>query len=177
MSLLLNLSVYQALWLVSILAASKDHSLLGPILVLVWLPIHLTHSPHPRADALLVLVCSILGTLLDAGYMAAGWVQFNGFSLAWWLPPMWITALWACFALTLNHALVFLRGRLTGSILFGGIGGALAYWAGAALGAARLNEPTAYSLGGIAAVWCVICPALIVFAQRIEKSVLGKGEV
>ena len=42
------------------------------------------------------------GALMDGGLAASGWLVYAASAPSW--PPLWILAIWAAFALTLNHS-------------------------------------------------------------------------
>ena len=82
------------------------------------------------------------------------------------MAPPWIAALWMGFATTLCHSLGWLRGRFIGSLLFGMIGGPLAYYAGMRLGALDFGLSTLPTLSAIAIEWGVAMPAVTAMANR-----------
>ncbi|MBA3696570.1 MAG: DUF2878 domain-containing protein [Methylotenera sp.] len=88
----------------------------------------------------------------------------HGWSTA--LVPAWILGLWLDFSTTLNVSLRWMHGRYLVAILFGAIGGPLAYIGAEKLGAVILHGNPSYivlSLG-----WAVITPLLLSFAVRFD---------
>ena len=76
--------------------------------------------------------------------------------------------LWMIFAMTLNHSLAWLSQKIYLSILFGALGGPLAYIAGEKLGAISLlstNSIISLSIG-----WAVITPILLIIANKLNKN-------
>ena len=67
--------------------------------------------------------------------------------------------LWMIFAITLNHSLVWLKNRISLSVIFGAIGGPLAYLAGEKLGAIIITQQLSLVLLSIG--WALITPFLI----------------
>ncbi|MDA9600717.1 DUF2878 domain-containing protein, partial [Nitrosomonadales bacterium] len=79
-----------------------------------------------------------------------------------------IVMLWMFFAMTLNHSLAWLRQKIYTSILFGALGGPLAYIAGEKLGAITLlgsNSIIILSIG-----WAFITPVLLIIANRLNRN-------
>lgn len=168
MNPVLNIIAFHTIWVACAAGAGYGYSWAGPALLAFWLPVHFRLSPHRRADLILVVASAVFGTLVDTGYMLAGWIKFNGVTAFAGLAPLWITALWVNFALTLNHSLAFLKGRPLWSALLGAGGVPFAYYGGATLGAATLSDPAWLALAGIAAAWLFACPALSGAAQRLQ---------
>jgi len=73
--------------------------------------------------------------------------------------------MWVIFAMTLNHSLKWMQGRLVLSVIFGLFGGPLAYIAGEKLGAISVASPIALYL--LAAGWAIITPFLVRMAIRL----------
>jgi hypothetical protein len=94
-----------------------------------------------------------------------GWVAYPGPES--FLAPLWMIALWANFAATLNVALRSLRTRAWLLAALGGIGGPLAYWGGANLGAMQWLE-TAPVLIYLALGWAVVTPILGRLALKLD---------
>jgi hypothetical protein len=96
--------------------------------------------------------------------------QAHGWSDA--LVPSWILALWAGFVTALNVSLRWmrdknLRGRWVIAVLFGAIGGPIAYMGAARLGAVTLNNmPLSYIALGLG--WAVITPLLLILAEKFD---------
>ena len=71
---------------------------------------------------------------------ATGWLRYAAPLPA--LPgPAWIATLWVAFAMTLQHSLQWLMARPLAAVLFGAIGGPLAYW-----GASRGFNAVAFTM-------------------------------
>ena len=66
--------------------------------------------------------------------------------------------------MTLNHSLKWMQGRIVISILFGLIGGPLAYLAGEKLGAITILSTS--SLYILALGWAIITPLLVGLTQK-----------
>ena len=69
-------------------------------------------------------------------------------------------ALWLNFAATLNVSMAWLRGRYLLAALFGALGGPLAYYSGAKLGATT-GLPTPCGMLVLAVAWGGMTPLLV----------------
>lgn len=165
----MNFACFQLVWFGCVLGTAAGWSLLGPALLAVWLPLHLHLSAVPRADLLLALGGLLAGTALDTGYQLAGLLQFAGVTLMEPLAPLWISALWVAFLLTLNHSLRWLQGRPGLALLFGALGGPVSYWAGVRLGAAEALAAPWLLYGVIATVWGLVMLSLACLPIRREQ--------
>jgi len=160
-----NFLGYQVVWLVAVAGAGRG--LVWPALAALagfalW---QLMLSGTRRADLRLLAVALALGVLLDGALSFGGVLSYAAPRPA--LPPggapLWILALWAAFALTLNHSLAWLRRRWLLAALLGALGGPLAYLAAAKLSnAVTFRAPEATVLAALAAGWGA---ALLVLAR------------
>lgn len=149
----------QAVWWWAILFAASDApgwAALGPG---AYVALRLaTGGDDRRTLAKDALVAAAIGALCDAALIQAGAIQF--FQAPDDLPPVWMMLLWSCLALGMPRSFRWLaagsRLRRAGT---GAVAGALAYRAGAALGA--LSVPGgAVGLAGVALGWAIALPVL-----------------
>lgn len=168
MNLWINAACYQATWLVAIGGAARGWWWLGPLVATLFAIWQLRVSLRYRADALLLLYAVLAGFAVDSAFAASGLVSYNA-PVPWpQLAPVWIVALWASFALTLNHSLAYLQTHLRLAAALGAIGAPLAYAAAARWGALALVQPATTTLFLLAATWAVLTPALSLLALRLS---------
>jgi hypothetical protein len=164
-SLLGNLLGYQLVWFLSVSAAGAGLSwpaLAATALFALW---QLATSATRRDDLRLIGIGLGFGVLLDGLMARLNLLHYAAAS--WALPPagapLWILALWVAFALTLNHSLRWLRGRMLCAALLGLLGGPLAYLAAARIaGALTFVAPAWHALTALALGWAA---ALAVFSS------------
>lgn len=158
---------FQFVWLAAVAGAGHGVWWAGPLALFLFAAWHLARSPCRRADLQLLSIAVALGWVLDSAWIQLGLVQFAA-PLPWHgMAPLWILALWAGFALTLNHSLAPLGARPWLAALFGASGGPLAYWiAGSAWSAATYAEGPAPWLA-IGLAWGVLTPALLALGQNL----------
>jgi hypothetical protein len=173
-NLLGNIVGYQLVWFVIVYGAGAGRlwpGLLAAALFALW---QLTVSQERAADLRLIGIALALGMLIDGALARSGLLSYASAAPA--LPPagapVWILALWISFALTLNHSLRWLRGRLALGALAGALGGPLAY-----LGAARLSGAVSFAtpawqpLAGLALGWALAL-ALLAACARVRPQAL-----
>ena len=75
--------------------------------------------------------------------------------------------LWLNFAATLNVSMAWLRGRYILAAAFGAVGGPLAYYSGARLGATEAL-PTTTGMLLLAIGWGIMTPLLVWLARALS---------
>ena len=147
-----NFLAYEAVWFVTVYSAGRDRTLPGVLAALAFACLQLAVSEQRGADVRLIAAALAVGTLLDGTLAATGVVQYSSTPPA--LPPggapVWILALWAAFALTLNHSLRWLRGRPLVGALLGAVGGPLAY-----ISSSRISGAVTFAVPEWRAVVCL----------------------
>lgn len=167
MTLIANIVLFQAGWFACVLGAAHGLPWIGAItaaLIVAW---HVLQAAQPARELALVGVAAALGALFETVLLQSGFVHFPHGGLFDGLAPYWMIALWALFATTLNVSLRWLRAHPALGAWLGGIGGPLAYYAGARLGAIELAAAGA-SLAAIAIGWAVLTPLLLACARRLD---------
>ncbi len=163
----LNIAAFQVGWFACVLGAAHGMSWLGSAVALTAVAIHLYLVPQPRYEVLLILFAAVFGFAADTMLIQGNWLTFSAGILVPGAAPHWMVALWMVFATTLNVSLNWLKKRWLLAVGFGAIGGPLAYYAGAKLGAVTLLTPvTALVAVGIA--WALAMPLLLWVADRFN---------
>jgi hypothetical protein len=165
MSRLLNFGMFYVGWLACVAGAGRGRLWLGPTVVAVLVMGHLLLTRDRVREATLALVVGLFGFAVDTLQASAGLYVFSGTSTLPWLCPPWMVALWVLFATTLNSSMAWLRGRHRLAASLGAVCGPLSYAAGARLGAIELHPHAFVSLAGIAVVWGLAMPTLLVIRQ------------
>ncbi len=161
-----NLIAYQLVWFGVVIFAARGQPWLSVALASGFVLVQWMVSRQQASDARL-LVCAVsCGLVLDGLLAGTGLLRYA--SPVPGVPaPIWILALWAAFALTINHSMTFLCGRPLVAALFGAVGGPLAY-----LGAARGFDAVLFpsqawpALAALAVGWAVAMMVLAMLAQR-----------
>ncbi|MCA9254458.1 MAG: DUF2878 domain-containing protein [Phycisphaerales bacterium] len=178
---IVNVIALQAGWFACVLGAAWGLPWIGPAFVFLAIGIHLAASPQRAGDARLIAMTMAIGLMIDSLLMRSGAIAFNSGVMAGWIAPAWMIALWANFGTSLNLTLEFLQNRLFLAILFGAVGGSLAYVGGVRLGA--LLMPSGIPRGGmfVAIAWAIVTPLLVGAAARGRRRpascVMDRGDV
>ena len=161
MGRLLNFAMFYLGWFACVMGAGRGQLWLGPSVVAALVLMHLCLTPRPLQETRLILVVGIFGFAIDTLQASAGLYAFTRTSVAPWLCPLWMVALWMIFATTLNGSMAWLAGRFGLAAALGALCGPASYVTGARLGAIELPAHARLSLVGIAIVWACVMPSLL----------------
>ncbi|MFC3714563.1 DUF2878 domain-containing protein [Luteimonas soli] len=161
-----NLVGYQLVWFAVVIAAAQQRPWLAVAAALAFTGAQWRASRERASDARLVVCAVALGIVFDGALAGSGWLRYAS-ALPAVLAPVWILALWAAFAMTLNHSLALLQRRTWLATALGAIGGPLAYL-GAARGfdAVEFVAPGWRAVAALALGWGIAMPLLAWLAQR-----------
>jgi len=163
-----NLALFQAAWFAAVLGAARGLFWLGPLSMVPVLAIHLALQEPRRGEVKLLLTAGLLGFIVDTTFVVGGVFTPLPHLFPQPFSPPWMICLWLNFAATLNVSMAWLRGRYLLAAVFGAIGGPLAYYGGAGLGATEAL-PTLSGLLLLAFGWGVMTPLLV----RLAKVFVG----
>ncbi len=161
---LINFILFQSIWFILILAAAHE-SFYGLVIGFLLILVQYWHGKLMVPDLKLILTSTIIGFAHDTSLNYFKFIQYN-IDFNTYYSPVWIIGLWISFALTINHSLVWLGNKKLLQMIFGLIGGPLAYIAGEKLGAIyMINTMTLYVL---ALSWACITPLLFQFKKKVS---------
>jgi hypothetical protein len=165
---LVNLICFQGVWFATIIGASEGRLWYGVAALSCFILIHHFLSTTAKADFKLATMAVIFGIVIETVFIQAGVLQYEYSIPSTEFAPFWILILWANLALTLNGCLRWLQGRYLLAALLGATGGPLTYFGGIKLGAATTELPMAYALVGIAVIYAITTPVLLLLAKRLS---------
>jgi len=174
MSLLVNFLMFQMAWFACVLGGAHQLPWVGPAMVAVVVAVHLGRVPDARAESALLVIAAVIGAVFDSALVSTGWLVYPSGQMASYLAPYWIVAMWVAFATTLNVSLHWLKRRPVLAAVFGGVGGPLAFLAGAKLGAVTFVDPVS-GYAALAVGWAVLMPLLMAVAVRLDGWRPGVG--
>jgi len=166
MAIVVNFVAFQIGWFACVLGAAYHMPLMGTGIALTIVVLHLAYASDPLAELKLLAVAVAIGIIIDPSLAIAGLIAFPSGTLLNGTVAHWMLALWMLFATTLNVSLRWLKGRHTLAVIFGGVGGPLAYLAGEKLGALQINSTIGIVAIGVG--WGIAMWVLIVLARRFD---------
>ena len=166
----INFIVFQVCWFASVMGAANNLWWLGPLLVLITVPLQIyLLTKGYWAQVLFVIICGISGFLLET-LLIIGSV-YTPVSLEWgYICPPWMAALWFNFAMLVSISLTWLKGRYGFAFILGGIFGPLAYWGGEKLGALTVADAFWQGYFPLAILWALALPFLILLQKRLTRA-------
>lgn len=166
MKLFRDILIYQAVWLVSVLAGAWGAGWIGLVAVSA-LAIVFADSP---ARIAIWLLAGLIAWSSDAAVGWLGGVVYAHHAPNWLPSPLWMLALWMNFAVMADPILSFLRGRFAVGAAIGAVGGPLAYAGAAGLGAVSI--PKLFTAMPLVALQFAIFVPLLISVSR-PKSPVG----
>jgi Protein of unknown function (DUF2878) len=167
MTIASNIILFQFGWFACVLSAARGVPWIGVLTAVAIVAWHLARARRPPRELGLIATAAAFGALFETFLVRSGWVRFDSGVLHAHWAPIFMVVLWANFATTLNVSLRWMRGRTWLATLVGAVGGPVAYYSGARLGAMDLIAP-GQALGSIAAGWGVMTPLLLKMARRLD---------
>lgn len=163
---LVNVAGFYLGWFACVLSAARGQPLLGPAVVAAVLSCHLALSPARGREAVLILVITLTGLVIDSIMLTTGVVRFAASTV---VSLAWFGALWANFAAILTVSLRWLARAPWIALALGAVGGPATYYAGAQLGAIGLNDELWISMTALAVEWGVMIPVLSRIADNWHR--------
>jgi len=156
-----NYVAYQAGWFAAIIGASFGYGLAGAVTAAVLIAVHLWLTRESDLELRLLVLTTLTGLAVEAWQLHAGTYRTLSAAPPSGVPPLWLLALWAQFATTFRYSLRHVLERPAAAMLFGALGGPVAFLAGERLGAVELTTPLWPGLLRLAVGWML---ALAVFS-------------
>ena len=165
--LIINFVLFQIGWFACVLGAAKQLPWLGVIVVAVIVAWHLLQAKQAKPEIILLVLALVIGGMFDQLMLMNGLISYQAHGWSISLLPAWILALWAVFVTILNVSLRWMRGKWLVAILFGAIGGPLAYIGAEKLGAVTLNTvPMSYV--ALSVGWGILTPLLLKVSEKFD---------
>lgn len=129
--------------------------LLGDVFVVVAvlaLFAHFNFCQNRQDEAKVILAVAVIGCTVDSLL-----TYFNVFIFPHALIPLWLVALWLCFAATIRHSLSFLASvSWYWQAMVGACFAPLSYFAGERLGAVAFSLPYITTFVLLSAIWALL---------------------
>ena len=164
---LVNYAAYQAGWFAAVVGAARGHGDAGAALAAALIALHLWLARDRDRELGLVVLATATGLAVEAWQLQAGTYRLLSGAVPATLPPAWLLALWAQFATTFCYSGRTVLARPVTAMLFGALGGPLAFLAGARLGAVELTTPLWPGLVRLAVGWTA---ALALFSWTARRA-------
>jgi len=126
---------FQAGWFACVIGAANQQVFWPVVATLLYIAIHIWHSPRPISELKLLAKAGLFGAAVDTLIANLGFLSFENSWPSAYLSPVWMWTLWALVASTINSSLAWLRDRPILGAVLGAIAGPMSYEAGVRMGA------------------------------------------
>jgi hypothetical protein len=164
-----NLVLFKLGWVACVMLAAAGQPVMATLAVAAVVAVHLAAVPVKSKESILLVSAALIGMTWESLLVRFGIVGYPGYADTAGLAPYWIVAMWVLFATTINHGLRWIKRSWVVASGAGLIGGPLAFFSGAQLGAVEFSN-TPLALASIAVGWAVLLPILALVADTIIDS-------
>lgn len=165
-----NLIGFQASWWACIFGTKYQYTFIGPFCMFVFLLIHLIYFRVKKEELILILLVSLIGTLIDTTLAYCGMIVYEGSYLyITFLAPLWITAMWAGFASTVNHSLAWLEEKPFLSFSMGLVAGPLSYFTAERFGVIIINGSAILYTAVLAIIWGFSVTFIFILNKKLKN--------
>jgi hypothetical protein len=169
----INVVSFDALWTAAMFGAGKSWWWAAPVLIVLSMAVQLWFYTSPGREVYLILAGAAVGTGLDWLAVTLGVFRYASESRAEFL--VLFCSLWINFGTTLRPSLRWMWRRPALAAALGLIGGPVAYWVGARIGAISLSGAEWRGLAWVAAQYGIALPVWMVVADRVIGARDGTG--
>jgi hypothetical protein len=164
--MIINVILFQVSWFACVLGAANNLPYMGIIVTAGILAWHLIQVKAPKTELWLMGITLALGASFDQALLSFNLVTYMHHGWSSSVVPVWILALWLGFSTILNVSLRWMRNQHLVAILFGFVGGPLAYLSAEKLGAVVILSNISYVT--LALGWAIITPLLLFISKRFD---------
>jgi len=168
-SQLKNLVMFKMGWIACVTLAAAGQPLWATVAVAVVVILHLAGVPLVVKEALLLAASAVIGLAWESVLVWSGLLSYPSSGEFAPFAPYWIVAMWVLFATTINHGLRWVKKNWMMAAAAGLVGGPLAFYGGASMGAVEFSH-TLWSLLAIGAGWAALLPLLTLISDTIIDS-------
>ena len=158
---------YQMVWFCAVIGAEHGLPWPGLMSMLIYASIQLGLMRNFKTHFSLMAAAIVMGCLVDGGLAYSGLAHYRAPWPSASFAPLWIVSLWATFSLTFTISLAYLQKRLWVAVLFGAIGGPVAYMsASRGFHVVTFSDPSWHGLFWLGTGWAIATPILAWIAGR-----------
>jgi hypothetical protein len=158
---------YQLVWFCAVIGAEHGLAWPGVAGMLTYAAFQLGILRNFSTDLSLMAAAIVMGSLVDGTLAYSGLASYSAPWPSASFAPIWIVSLWATFSMTFTISLAYLQKRLWLAVLFGAIGGPIAYMsASRGFHVVTFTDPSWRGLLVLGAGWALATPILAWIAGR-----------
>jgi hypothetical protein len=166
MGLAFNFISFQIGWFACVIGAAKGYPLLATAVASLIIVLHLCRVNNVYSELSLIISAVVIGIIWESLLVASDWLSYSN-SIDAFFAPIWLVAMWALFATTINVSMAWLKNRWLLASSMGAIFGPLAFIAGEKLGAVQFIDRS-LALLALAVGWACLMPMLLWLADLFK---------
>lgn len=167
--ILINVVAYDVGWTIAVLAAARDDFILSIGAMLGVVLIHVALKFYSPREIPTLLLGVLVGAATDTLWLALGVFHLTAAPDNLALSAAWFLSLWLGFSSVIAVSLRWMWARPAIGLLFGALGGPLAYFIASKLGAITFAEPSWLALAAVSAQYAIIIPAWGFMLDRASR--------
>jgi len=164
---LFNGIAYYIAWIALLRLCNTPYLWVGMVVSLLYISVHFMFTKERRADFYMLLICIIMGIVLDGSLSYFGIIQFKNDPILFPI-PLWLMMVWSIFAVLFNHSLRWMRKSYLIQIVCAGIFAPTSYYSGYKLNAVNFQN-IELSMIVISVVWMIVLPLLHLIATKLSN--------
>ena len=154
-------------WFACVWSGAHDRLLTAIAGAAIVIAINLWLQRERLAEELRLIVwVTLIGFVVETIHLMTGVFAVVHPATYPWLCPVWLLLLWPMFATVLHGPLGWLSGRYGLSLFLGAVFAAPNYFAGARLGAVKMNDNTVFCVTVLVVIWAIAMPAMVWLSKR-----------
>lgn len=165
-----NYALYQTGWFACILGAAWGWPVAGALIAVALTAVHVLISRDRAGESRLIALALGLGLAVEWYQVRSGTYAFTSGVVVAWMSPPWLLMMWAQFATTFRSSLRAIMLVPERAVVFGALGGPIAFWAGERLGAVTMAEPLGPGLVRLSVTWGAALGICAAVARRSTRS-------
>lgn len=168
MGFIKNFIGFQIGWFACVVGAAQGYPLVAVAVAAIIVILHLLRDNNIYFELCLIVSAVFVGIIWESLLLASNWLSYSSSDNDTFFAPVWLVAMWALFATTINHSMAWLKGRYFLAMILGAIFGPLAFIAGENLDAVVFVDRT-MALAALALGWSALMPFLLWLAERFKQ--------
>jgi hypothetical protein len=172
MGLAINFIGFQIGWFACVIGAANGYPLLATAIASLIIVLHLCRANNVYSELSVIISAVVIGISWESLLLASDWLAYASSGSASSFAPIWLIAMWALFATTINLSMAWLKQRWLLASFMGSVFGPLAFIAGEKLGAVQFIDRSS-ALFALALGWASLMPLLLwladLFKYRFES--------
>ena len=161
-----NIIGFYICWWSTIYSVSINYYFIGPLVIFLFLIIHFYRGVNHRKEDIFLLICFILGTIIETTLLNFNIIIHNGILTKYHIAPLWSIMLWVCFGATLYHSFKWMSQRYIESSILGALLAPIVYFSFRSFGIVEFGNNNLITGVAVSIIWGLFIPLFIKISDR-----------